>query len=642
MATGRLAVGRGDGRWVAWCALVAALLVPAASKAQVGLRVERAPDRVRVDGMLREWRGTRFGRVGSGSDASMRYALAHDDRGLYVAARVSDERVVRAVRPGRKEDAVVVTLVLPAGRGAKGLELWLYPGKPGVRAVAGLAPLGGRPRPVRGAKVVESPRDGGYDLEAFVPWSAIPGAGARERGRGAIRLRDVDSEARRRVEAEPSSAEVDRRALERLPELVVAGSSAELLHAFLAHKNLVGVRPRADLGGDVAGDGREERVVVVDRYAVVLGPGFREGKGYDFLELPVRKAADVRDAGLRDVTGNGKAELLLRLRQRNELGARDVWMVFAITEESVRPLWGVELRKEVDDGWAEAELDVLPQRRGPPILRVRAGEARGLSPSDLTEASARDVAPMLLPWGKVLERRYRFQGGRFRVVGEKENPDYEPPAERRRTTARRRTRSRPAPARGPTADEMLAAAKSRLGIAEATQPDFEETVDLAEDERPERLAVYGKALVIVGPGFRGGDGFFHYEIPVADASDVLRVRALDLTGDGRREVLMRLRQRFDEGLAREVLLAYCLHENSFNRILAVEVARMQKGREVRNHVKPVREGRRFDLVISPGRARGWDASSWPFRDGGADDGVAPLLLPWRDEALRYRYRPADG
>ena len=42
------------------------------------------------------------------------------------------------------------------------------------------------------------------------------------------------------------------------------------------------------------------------------------------------------------------------------------------------------------------------------------------------------------------------------------------------------------------------------------------------------------------------------------------------------------------------------------------------------------------LRISPGAARGWDASSYPFV-ADATDGYAPLLLPWKDRAQLYRF-----
>ncbi len=72
----------------------------------------------------------------------------------------------------------------------------------------------------------------------------------------------------------------------------------------------------------------------------------------------------------------------------------------------------------------------------------------------------------------------------------------------------------------------------------------------------------------------------------------------------------------------------------------MEVARYHGDAErIVNAVDLRRRGRVHTLSIAPGEARGWDATTWPF-SGFANDGVAPLLLPWQDEARRYRY--ADG
>ena len=68
----------------------------------------------------------------------------------------------------------------------------------------------------------------------------------------------------------------------------------------------------------------------------------------------------------------------------------------------------------------------------------------------------------------------------------------------------------------------------------------------------------------------------------------------------------------------------------------VEVGRSQDGNSVSNEVRIEGRGRSARLSVRPGRARGWNASSWPFADG-TGDGIDALLLPWRDRAVTYRY-----
>ena len=88
---------------------------------------------------------------------------------------------------------------------------------------------------------------------------------------------------------------------------------------------------------------------------------------------------------------------------------------------------------------------------------------------------------------------------------------------------------------------------------------------------PEEVAVYGRDLAVVGPGFRGGTGWFSFELPAADPSDVLDVRGVDVTGDARSEVLVRVRQSLGD-VQREVLLVFELRGDVFPLLLAREVA----------------------------------------------------------------------
>ncbi|MFW5921112.1 MAG: hypothetical protein ACOCUS_04675 [Polyangiales bacterium] len=642
--------------WVLGSVVACLLAAPAIAHAQVGLRVHEAGDGgVRVDGMLSDWRGVRFSELGEGDDASMRYALAYDGDGLYVGAEVRDQRLIRNPRPGRKEDAIVLTLAMPRRGGYRGVELWLWAGVQGrTAAKAGRAQLGRRPRPLRGAEIVEGPRDGGpgYVLEAFIPWRAIPGSSGWQRGRGAIRLRDVDKAAHPEVEDEPASAQVDPDALDRLPMLMPTGGTSAMVRRFQKAQGLLGTAPRFDRGGDVAGDGREERVVVVGEYIVVVGPGYKNGESYDFMQLPVDSASDIKKLSLKDMTGDGKAEALVSMRQHGARGSRDVFQVIGFDGSSVRPIFGVETRKQTEDGWVVSRLRIRRARRGPPLVEVRTGRAQGLDAESYRESPARDVEPILLPWGPVLARRYQYHEGEFQKVWQRDNPRYVDPEERRRAQRQRRqreqrqqqrdqARQRAEAERAPSIDELLNKVRRERGIARSVRPRFRTETNIFDGPTPEVLVVFGKAVVVLGPGYRDGKGYFYYEVPAASAQDVLDVKTADLSGNGAEEVIFRVRQDLGK-VKREVLLVHCLRPHGFPRILAVEVARKMGRESLENEVSIRRGGRRDVLVIEPGRARGWSRSNWPFESGGDDDGIAEPLLPWRDSAVGYSFDPRAG
>ncbi|MFK7987023.1 MAG: hypothetical protein AB8I08_13445 [Sandaracinaceae bacterium] len=608
--------------------LALCLLLPGTAEAQAGLRVVEV-DRVRVDGSARDWTGVRWASLGSGQDSAMRYALGHDADALYVIAQVFDQRVVRNTPATSREDAVILTLASP-GRRARGIDLYLFAGVPGTAGSAAFAPVGQtRLRRLSTVQVVEGPleRGTGYTLEVRIPFGAFPGA-ARDwdRHRASIRLRDVDSEARPEVVAEPSLVPVDRRHLDRLAPLRPTGGSSGALEAFLASRNLGAARPSHELTGNVIGDREPERVYVVHEYVVLTGAAV-PGGGYAFHRLPVERASDVREASMRDLTGDGLAELILTLRQRNQAGERDLYQVFTL-QDPIRPMFAIEVRKAMRGGSIESRVRVLRARRGAPEIEVRAGRASGLDASSYRERPADDAVAMLLPWGPVRARRYRWDGRRFAQTREEANPRYRPPE-----TAPSRPTSTPAARtepETPSTEALLAGFRREHRIRRGSAPRFRGRANLAGGREPEVFQVYGRALVAVGPGIQGGRSWLEYEVPVSADADVLDVRAADVTGDRRAEILIRVAQHFGD-VHRELLLVHQVQESGFPQLLQVEVARQRGSEELRNEVV-TRGGR---LEIRPGRARGFSAENWPFtRD--ASDSAAPIRLPWNDRAARYR------
>jgi hypothetical protein len=615
-------------------ALAALFVLTGSAHAQIAIRVVTV-ERVRVDGSLRDWRGVSWTTVGEGTDASMRFALGHDQAGLYVAAEVSDERLVRSVRPGAREDAVILTLAASGAR-ARAVDVYLFAGVPGRSAAsAASGPVGGtRLAPVRGAQVVEGPlsRGAGYVLEAFLPFSALPGGAAGwRRLRGSMRLRDVDLESRPEVESEPALVAVDPRNLASLLPLSPQGGAGGVLEDFAASQNLVGARATHELSGNVYGDERAESVVLVGGFLLVSGPGYRDGRGYGYERLPVGDARDVRSAELVDLTNDGRAELVLVLRQRNAQGERDLWQVMDLTGEAPRAVFAIEVRKAVGSTSVEAQVRIRGARGAAPTLEVRPHRAQGLAAATYRESPATDAEPMLLPWGPVAERTYRWSGRSFERTGERPNPRYRPPE----PPSPGPTPAAPAaevPPQAPSEDELLAAFQRQRGIPAGTRPRPRLRANLVGGSEPETLAVFGRQLVAFGPNIRGGASWLFYELPAASDADVLSVEVADVTSDGRAEVLVRVRQTFGD-VQREVLLVHQLTDSGFPRLLQVEVARQLGSQRIQNQVRTA-GGR---LEIQPGRATGWTQETYRFARDPNDD-AGPLLLPWADPPQRYRLR----
>jgi len=591
----------------------------------------------RIDGDLRDFRGVRFVEVGDDADGSFEYALGYDEQALYVGVRVFDDAFVRTRQPSPREDAVVLTLVMPRSSGAPiASEVWLFAGIPGEQpSVAAIGAVGERPSATRDVTIVEGPLAGqprgqqGYVLEARIPLSAVPGGREAAVGRGAIRLQDVDGAPGNK----PVSVASARARPAALPPLLFADGPNAQVQDFLQQKQLAPGSLRYDLIGQVAGDARLDRVVVVGTFVVVAGPGIEAHGGYHFMDLPVASAAGVLGAELRELTGDGQSELVLRLQQQNELGQRELMQVVALSPGQPRPLFSIELRKQTAAGSVSAELRF--ERSKPPTLEARIGRAEGLDASNYAEQPAAGVEPILLPWGKVAQRAYRWDGKAFAVLREVPNPNAQAPSSVAKDGGAQADDglARVVHREPPGMDELVAAFREARGIDPALRPRFVQHANLAEDARIESLMLFGKDLLVIGKGYRGGSGYFYFSLPVADGAHVQRVFTADVTGDGRRELFVRHKQLIGD-VQREILLVYTFTDAGMDPLAAIEVRRAQGERSVGNVVDIVPRGPHWALRISPGVAHGWSARHYPFV-AESTDGYGPLLLPWKDRPQLY-------
>jgi hypothetical protein len=161
--------------------------------------------------------------------------------------------------------------------------------------------------------------------------------------------------------------------------------------------------------------------------------------------------------------------------------------------------------------------------------------------------------------------------------------------------------------------------------------------DVAEGREPEQIVQLGRSLLIVGPGYLGGQRYFGIDLDVADPAHVLSIELFDATNDGKAEIVVRLKKPMNATQALELLVVYRIIPTGYARVLVAQVGFTDGARAIRNEARVVGNGPRRRLAIAPGRAVSWDASTWRFTDTGATGGVAPLLLPWRDGEVRYRF-----
>ncbi|XXX73170.1 hypothetical protein WMF30_36525 [Sorangium sp. So ce134] len=583
---------------------------------------------LKLDGIPKEWPvaltslGIKVKGKPSKADLAAQVAIAYDDARFYVAADVTDD----ALRGGA--DHVKVVLGFPGG---KVQEVALYPGQPGKTAGSVRVPGG---KLVAGAKVVEAPRAGGYTLEASVPWSAFPEAATTRVGlRAGLFVHDADG-------AGGVDAVVGSAASEAYASLSPLATEPELavIDGLLRSK---GIRsgPKYDLVADVAGDAMRERVTVYERYLVVLGPGFRKGAQYYFEDLGVDAGEGMLPSlTARDLTGDGQAELILRKRSGNGAKYREVMHVLQFgAGDTPRPIFQHEIAISTEKGSVVNEVEFVPDG-AKMAIRVEPGKATRYDASNYTEGVEQTYDPLLLPWGPIKSQLYKLTGGVFTKASEQRQAAAAAVA--RPAAARAEEARGAAKPAGLSPAEMLDkvyALYRRDRGASSSKPRFDLGADVAGGREPERVLLHDRDLVVFGKGFRGGAGYaFMTLAQFASPGDIRSVRALDLTGDGKAEIIVhgtvRAAAPKEAGAAtvdRDVVLIFRLDGESIQRVFAAEVARSIGDKKIVGELKFVRVNDKLGIELAPGRAVEWTEQTYPFnQDKGPVGGFEPLLLPW--------------
>jgi len=207
-----------------------------------------------------------------------------------------------------------------------------------------------------------------------------------------------------------------------------APSSDELLDRVYAlyrkDRGVGGGKPSFDFVTDVAGDLGPERVLVHGKDLVVFGKGFRQGLSYAFITLGVTDPKDIVDVTARDLTGDGKAEIVVRAvlhaKASKALGGdmveRRALMIYGIKDDALARVFAAETSRAVGDNEVLGAVAFEPGKRGMDI-ELRPARALGWTeksypfPADTTTAGG--LEPLLLPWGGAAKRRYHWDGSAY-------------------------------------------------------------------------------------------------------------------------------------------------------------------------------------------------------------------------------------
>jgi hypothetical protein len=595
-----------------------------------GLRFEAvAKDSpVKLDGVLGEWPAPAKATVIKGSTKStLKIGLQYDASKIYVGADITDASFVA----GKDHVSLVLSIPTPAGSYAT-YDLAFYAGKPGESEGSVRYARGGA---VPGAKIVEAPQSGGYTFEASVPWGAVPAARTTKVGiHGVATYVDGDGT----VATGPGDAQHPRD----MP-WVPSEPELSLIEQLLQPKALTKRAPDVELVADLVGDGNRERVAVWDQYLTVCGPSYLGGTGFFYRDL----SGQLVKLEVRDVTGRGKPDLIVRRKQSVGAGSREYLEVLSVMSATEEPR--ITFAHEISIRSSDKHVD-NPVHLGRGEIEVSIEPATGWDASSYAEPVASDVEPLLLPWGTVKSQIFKFEGGKFTKSKEVAQPGQAsygaasvrgepPPVHPAEPPTPKVTRG------GDLSGQLLEQYRKDRNVPASLTAKVDLQVHVAGDARAERVVLIGRDVVVFGPGFKGGTAYAFLTLQqFADPSDVKDLSARDLTGDGAADLVVRgvLHRTSDGGAVEsEVMFVYQVSSENITRVFGIETAREQGGKRVQGLVQfiPAAGGKAFDILAGPGRATGWTQKTYPWaQDQPGQGSVEPLVLPWGGvSSLRYSW-----
>lgn len=181
-------------------------------------------------------------------------------------------------------------------------------------------------------------------------------------------------------------------------------------------------KPRFNLTADVTGDSGTESIVVHDRDLVVFGNGWKSGAGFTYMNLgQFAKGSDIKEVSTTDLTGDGKAEILVRgtITGANSTEgplSRDVLFVYQLDGEVLKRVFSVETARNMGKKRVEGTVKFVSAGRAMDI-EVSSGKATewnaGNYPFMQDTSPVGGVEPLILPWSNLPPVRYRWKAGNF-------------------------------------------------------------------------------------------------------------------------------------------------------------------------------------------------------------------------------------
>ncbi|HEY1955920.1 MAG TPA: hypothetical protein VGH28_09905 [Polyangiaceae bacterium] len=267
----------------------------------------------------------------------------------------------------------------------------------------------------------------------LLPWGQVKSETWRFDGKTFVKAREIAQAGKPRAPATTTTVATTTttRVEPPTPHVQSGGDlSGQLLARYRADRGVT-ARPKIDLQVQVDGDSRPERVLLIGRDIVVFGPGFKNGSAYAYLTLSqFADAADIEDMTVRDVTGDGAADLVVRGVRRvsaqlpgGHAGAieMNVTFVYQLKNEVITRIFGIETARSLGSKRVQGLVQMVPGRGSKGFdFDVRPGRAVGWTdrtyPFTQDQPGTGNLEPLLLPWGGIDHLHYAYDGNAFARV----------------------------------------------------------------------------------------------------------------------------------------------------------------------------------------------------------------------------------
>ncbi len=557
------------------------------------LSLSRARNKVALDGMLGEWPALASAKHTSNPRAKETSVnFIYDNDALYVAAEIHDTTLTRTEAFAEREDHLRVSLqfLLPKssskvdGQKRTSFDISLFAGKPGESE--GIVKHNNHQVPA--SKIVEVAFDGGYRIEASIPWSYLTKNGEARVGiLASATYHDAETNSTSSTASSPvrddpwAPSEPELAAWERL--------SPETRNS---------AKPEASLALDFGAGPEVEVAEIVARELWIVGHAFLDGTRYFSRTVSGRASLSTHK-----FTFLTKPTIVVEEARETRGGT----VVSRTLVDASGPTPRVLLQHAVQYGNCSNDVRLEADK-----VTVIGPPQRCDGPGDLSWVSEASVKSI-----------YRWNGGEL----EAEAKQGAMPKKIVPVSAKPTIDSKPdQPLEPATREDPVTLLLRAKNLPLTTKPEFRVSGNLAEGTETETIVVLDGEIVVMGEHFRGGTGFLSVRPGGIGKSRIKSVELTRFEGSPHAYIAVRLVHALDEmspPLVIESVALYAVKTNMIERVLWVETKRSQGDRQHQVDVLFKKQG---VWITSHGPARGWTKES--FVTGEIATNLIPLLPPW--------------